>query len=140
MQTANGTLWLAGGIAGVVSVTCYILAIALPWPEGRTGTLAVLALACTWPVLSIVHAYALYDYVAMERQGTANRRGVGTAIHNIGRNADYPQRCDLSVAAHRPGACRHQPPHRAVRDGARRPACPAGAARATFVKGTACDC
>ena len=75
MQGTNGRLWFVGGIAGVVSVTCYILAIALPWPEGRASTLATLVLASTWPVLSIVYAYALYDYVAMERQGTANRLG-----------------------------------------------------------------
>lgn len=73
MKHPNGRLWLAGGIAGMSSVACYILAIALPWPQTQAGSLAVLVLASTWPVLSIGYVYALYDYVAAERQGHANR-------------------------------------------------------------------
>ena len=73
MKHPNGRLWLAGGIAGVLSVACYILAIALPWPQTQAGGLAVLVLASIWPVLSICYVYALYDYVAAESQGHANR-------------------------------------------------------------------
>lgn len=80
MRTANLKLWRSGGVAGVASVSCYILAIALPWPQSRPGTLAMLGLASAWPVLSIAYAYALYDYVAFERPGTANRLGFVFAV------------------------------------------------------------
>lgn len=93
----NGRLWFVGGVAGVVSVTCYILSIALPWPEGRFGTLAVLALASTWPLLSIVYVYSLYDYVAMERQGTANRLGFV-----------FCRRCLYDATRHDRGTARHR--------------------------------
>lgn len=73
MQHANGRLWLAGGIGGILSVACYVLAIALPWPQTQAGGLTVLVLASTWPVLGICYAYALYDYVAAERPGHVNR-------------------------------------------------------------------
>lgn len=80
MTAASPRLWRIGGMAGVLSVSCYILAIALPWPATRAGSLAVLALASAWPVLSICYAYALYDYVALERHSTANRLGFIFAV------------------------------------------------------------
>jgi hypothetical protein len=66
-------LWVGSGIAGVVAVASYILAIALPWPETQLGRSASLLLVTTWPVLSIVYSYGLYSFVAAERDGTANR-------------------------------------------------------------------
>jgi hypothetical protein len=69
----NGDLWLLGGISGVVAVVCYIAAIAVPWPETPLGTSAALLVVGAWPILSIVYSYALYGFVAAERDGAANR-------------------------------------------------------------------
>lgn len=72
--------WLAGGIAGVVAVACYVLAITLPWPETQLGTSSVLLVVCAWPILSIVYSYGLYSYVAVERESLANRLGFVFAV------------------------------------------------------------
>ena len=69
----NRTLWVGSGIAGVVAVACYILAIALPWPETQLGTSTSLLVVSAWPILSIVYSYGLYSFVAAERDSTANR-------------------------------------------------------------------
>jgi hypothetical protein len=69
----NRGLWVRGGIAGVVAVACYILAIAIPWPETQLGTSAALLVVSAWPILSIVYSYALYSFVAAERESAANR-------------------------------------------------------------------
>ncbi len=69
----NRSLWVASGIAGVAAVACYILAIALPWPETQLGTSTALVVVSAWPILSIVYSYGLYSFVAAERDGTANR-------------------------------------------------------------------
>ncbi len=69
----NRTLWISGGISGVSSVVCYVLAIMLPWPETQLGTVAALAVVSAWPILSIVYVYGLYDFVAAGRESTANR-------------------------------------------------------------------
>lgn len=66
-------IWVGSGIAGVVGVACYILAIAVPWPETQLGTSITLLVASAWPILSIIYAYGLYSFVAAERQSTANR-------------------------------------------------------------------
>jgi hypothetical protein len=71
----NRTVWAAGGVAGIVSVVCYVLAITLPWPESQVGTSGALLVVCAWPILGIVYSYALYSYVAAERQSAANRLG-----------------------------------------------------------------
>lgn len=76
----NRNLWLGSGLAGVVGVACYILAITLPWPETQWGTSSALLVVSAWPVLSIVYAYGLYDFVAAERDGTANRLGFVFAV------------------------------------------------------------
>jgi hypothetical protein len=67
------TAWIVGGIAGVVGVACYILAIAIPWPETQLGTSAALVVVSAWPILSIIYSYGLYSFVAAEREGAANR-------------------------------------------------------------------
>jgi len=66
-------LWAQSGIAGVLAVACYILAIALPWPETQLGTSSALIVVGAWPILSIVYSYGLYSYVAAERESAANR-------------------------------------------------------------------
>jgi hypothetical protein len=54
-------------------VACYILAIALPWPETQLGTSTALVVVSAWPILSIVYSYGLYSFVAAESESTANR-------------------------------------------------------------------
>jgi hypothetical protein len=76
----NRRLWFHGGIAGVLGVVSYVLAISLPWPETQLGTSACLLVACSWPVLSIVYSYALYSYVSAERDSTANRLALVFAV------------------------------------------------------------
>ena len=73
-------LWIGSGLAGVAAIVCYVLAIALPWPETRLGTSAALLVVAAWPVLSIVYSYGLYSFVAAERDGTANRLGLLFAV------------------------------------------------------------
>jgi hypothetical protein len=80
MNEPNRSLWVGGGIAGVAGVVCYVLAITLPWPETQFGIVASLLIVSAWPVLSIVYAFALYRYVAAERNGTANRLGLVFAV------------------------------------------------------------
>ena len=66
-------LWLRGGIVGVVAFACYILAITLPWPDTQLGTSGALVVVSAWPILSIVYSYALYSFIAAERESTVNR-------------------------------------------------------------------
>jgi len=69
----NRSLWIWSGIAGIVATTSYILGTQVPWPETRLGLTAGLVAVVLWPILSIVYAYGLYDFVAAERPGVANR-------------------------------------------------------------------
>lgn len=69
----NRGLWVRGGIAGIVGTVSYIVAVTVPWPETQPGRSAALTVVTMWPVLSIVYAYGLYDFVAAERPGVANR-------------------------------------------------------------------
>jgi hypothetical protein len=50
-----------------------VLAIMVPWPETQFGTSAALLVVSVWPVLSIIYSYALYTYVAAERESASNR-------------------------------------------------------------------
>jgi hypothetical protein len=76
----NPGLWFHGGVAGVLGICCYILAITVPWPETQLGTSVSLVVVSAWPILSIVYSYALYDFVAAEREGVANRLGFVFAV------------------------------------------------------------
>lgn len=69
----NRNLWVGSGIAGMVAVASYILAIALPWPETQLGTSSVLVVVSVWPILSIIYSYGLYSFVAAEGESAANR-------------------------------------------------------------------
>jgi hypothetical protein len=64
---------MGSGLAGIVGVACYILAITLPWPETQLGTSSGLIVVSAWPILSVVYCYGLYSFVAAERDGAANR-------------------------------------------------------------------
>jgi len=77
---ASRSLWVGSGIAGIVGVSCYILVIALPWPETQLGTSTALVVVSAWPILSIVYSYGLYSFVAAERDSTANRLALMFAI------------------------------------------------------------
>ena len=72
-EISGSSLWVKSGIAGILSVACYILAITLPWPETQFGLSASLVIASAWPILSIIFAYGLYSYIAVARQSHANR-------------------------------------------------------------------
>ena len=76
----NPRLWLAGGTAGMACIACYLLAIAVPWPETQLGTSTSLLVAAAFPVLGIVYSYALCSFVAAERDGAANRLGLIFAV------------------------------------------------------------
>ena len=76
----NPTLWLGGGIAGVVSICCYILAMVVPWPENQLGTSTLLVVISAFPILGIVYSYALYSFIAAERESATNRLGLMFAI------------------------------------------------------------
>ncbi len=62
-----------GGLAGIVSVGCYFLAVLIPWPETQVGTSLSLLVVSGFPLLGIVFSYGLYSFVAEESEGTANR-------------------------------------------------------------------
>jgi hypothetical protein len=67
-EKINSPLLLIGGIAGIISVISYIIAIMAELP-----TVAAFLLAMAWPMLSILFSYVLYCLIAAEQQGTANR-------------------------------------------------------------------
>lgn len=69
----NPRFWLAGGLAGAGSICCYLLAIAVPWPENQFGTAASTLVVSGFPILGILGSYALCSFVAAERDGPANR-------------------------------------------------------------------
>ena len=57
----------------MAGIACYLLAIAVPWPESQLGTSAALLVVSAFPLLGIGYSYALYSFIAAERDGTANR-------------------------------------------------------------------
>lgn len=73
---SNRSLWTSCGVAGMLSVACYLGAIFIPWPETQVGTTLGLLCVSAWPVLSIIYAYGLYHCIASESDGLANRLGV----------------------------------------------------------------
>ena len=76
----NPSLWLYGGIAGAGSIVCYLVAVAVPWPENQFGTSGSLIVISGFPMLGIGYSYALYHFVAAERDGVANRLGFVFAV------------------------------------------------------------
>lgn len=73
-------VWVRSGIAGVVGVVCYILAITVPFPPTQSGTAVALVVVSAWPILSIVYAYGLCSFVAAEHDSAANRLGFVFAV------------------------------------------------------------
>ena len=78
--TTDPRLWVRGGIAGIAGTAAYVLAIAIPWPTSRLGTATSLLVVSAWPILSIVYSHALFDFIAAERDGAANRLALIFAI------------------------------------------------------------
>lgn len=76
----NRSLWMRSGVAGMLAVACYVLAITLPWPETQLGTSTALVVVSAWPILSIVYSYGLYTFVAAERESSANRLAFVSAV------------------------------------------------------------
>lgn len=74
-HTADRRLLITGGISGIISIMAYVIVTVAP----LTPTFAFL-LAMLWPLLSIVYAYALYSFIATEREGSANRIGFVLAV------------------------------------------------------------
>lgn len=72
----NTNLWLGGGIAGVVCVCCYIAAVAVDWPDNQFGVSLSLVIVSGFPILGIMASYALYSFVAAERESAANTFGL----------------------------------------------------------------
>lgn len=64
----NHKLYPWGGICGIIGTTCYSITIALP-----INLIPSYMLAMSWPILSIIFAYAIYRYVAIESQSTSNQ-------------------------------------------------------------------
>ena len=70
---AHSSLWVRSGIAGVLAVVSYVVAITVPWPETQLGTSTALVVVSAWPILSIVYSYGLCSFIAAERES----RGLG---------------------------------------------------------------
>ncbi len=79
----NRGLWVGSGIAGVMAVACYSLAIALPRPETQLAWSTTLVVSSAWPILGIIYAYGLYSFIAAERESTANRLAFVFAITGL---------------------------------------------------------
>jgi hypothetical protein len=106
----------AAGLAGILGVACYLLAILIPWPESQFGTSAALLVVSAFPILSIVFCHGLCGYIAAEAPGAAVRLGfvfavpafatvlamiivqlaVNAALPDIARELDAPVRRALS--------------------------------------------
>ncbi len=76
----NSSLWFYGGIVGALSIVCYAVAALVPWPENQFGTSGLLVMISGFPMLGIPYSYALYHFVAAERDGVANRLGFVFAV------------------------------------------------------------
>jgi hypothetical protein len=69
MNTAgNASLYMLGGVSGIVGTVSYVAAISV-----SPGVMGTYILAMTWPILSIVFIYALYRFIGTENQSAANQ-------------------------------------------------------------------
>jgi hypothetical protein len=73
-------VWVKGGLAGIVGVGCYFLAILIPWPENQVGTSTALVVISAFPMLGIVFSYGIHSAVSAEKDSTANRLGFVFAV------------------------------------------------------------
>jgi hypothetical protein len=77
---SNSTLWIRSGMAGMLGIVSYVMAIAVPWPETQLGVSIALVVAAAWPVLSIIYSYGIYTFVAAEQESAANRLALLFAV------------------------------------------------------------
>jgi len=68
------------GLAGIVGVGCYFLAVLIPWPENQVGASTGLLVVSAFPILGIVFSYGIHSVVAAEKESAANRLGFIFAI------------------------------------------------------------
>jgi len=68
------------GLAGIVGVGCYFLAVLIAWPENQVGTSICLILISAFPILGIVFSYGIHSAVATQKESTANRLGFVFAV------------------------------------------------------------
>lgn len=66
-------LWFAGGIAGALSICCYIGAIVYSWPDTQLGTSLSVVVVSAFPILGMISCYAICSFIAAEREGATNR-------------------------------------------------------------------
>ncbi|MGA9117447.1 MAG: hypothetical protein WB626_11780 [Bacteroidota bacterium] len=71
---------MKSGLAGMIGVGCYFLAILIPWPENQVGTSAALLVISAFPILGILFSYGIHSAVAAEKESTANRLGFVFAV------------------------------------------------------------
>lgn len=72
--------WLAGAIAGLAGLLCYVGAVAVPFPETQLGNALGILVASGFAILNIVFCYALYSVIRAEAPGHANRLGLLFAV------------------------------------------------------------
>ncbi len=68
----NHGLWIGGGVAGVLSICGYLVAAFVPWPDTQFGTTGTVLTVSLFPILGIVYAWGLRDYIGVERAGAVN--------------------------------------------------------------------
>lgn len=76
----NRTRWIKFGFAGIMSVACYFVAAMVPWPDNQFGTSTVMFVISGFPILGIIFSYGIFNLVAAEKDGAANRLGFVFAV------------------------------------------------------------
>lgn len=72
----NKSLFVFGGLSGIVGTLCYVAAIAIPMSNKAT-----FAVAICWPLLSIVFAFSLFRYIAVSSNSASNQFAFLMACH-----------------------------------------------------------
>lgn len=67
-KTFSAKHLIFGGLCGILGTLLYVLIGFIPFDQNLLYTMAM-----AWPILSIVFAYSLYRFVAIERQSLANQ-------------------------------------------------------------------
>lgn len=62
------SLFIWGGISGIIGTLCYIAAVTIPMNQIITYLTAM-----AWPILSIIFVFSLYRYIALESQSGFNQ-------------------------------------------------------------------
>jgi len=73
-------MWVKSGVAGIIGVGCYFLAVLIPWPANQAGTSVTLLVISGFPILGIVFSYGIRSAVAAEKDTAANHLGFIFAV------------------------------------------------------------